>query len=433
MKLPSPAPAPPLTVGDGSLYAMYQWQLDMSAAMRAGAGVVAQLCDPTRFGRRAPSVLWPLGAASELLAHSAPTHKRPAFGIDQIDGPTGVVEVTERTVLDLPFASLLHFEKSVAAADERVLVVAPLAGHFSTLLRDTVRTLLTDHDVFVVDWANARDVDPSVGAFGLDAYLDHLIQCIERVGPGAHVMAVCQPCVPVLAAVAVMADGGSPCQPLSMTLMAGPVDVRASPTKVNEFARSYPIEWFERHLVTVVPQRYVGGGRRVYPGFMQLGGFLGMNPIRHLAAHGQLFDARAIGDTERANATRAFYDEYFAVMDLPADFYLETVERVFQRNLLAIGEFAYRGRLVDPRAIRTTALLTIEGERDDVCGVGQTFAANELCENIPPELKFHYLQGEVGHYGVFSGHCWRDEIYPVVRDFVRGAARSQDFSLNTRS
>ncbi len=256
------------------------------------------------------------------------------------------------------------------------------------------------------------------GAFGFDDYVDHVIRFLEEIGPGAHVLGVCQPCVQVLAAVALMAEDRHPAQPCSMTLMAGPVDTRISPTKVNEFATGRPLSWFERHLIDTVPLPYRGAGRRVYPGFMQLLAFMSMNANRHVKAHVQLFELLAAGESAEAEAIKAFYDEYFAVLDLPAEFYLETVERVFQEALLARSLLTVRGRRVDPRAIRRTALLTVEGERDDICSVGQTMAAHDLCTSLRPYLKRHHLQPGAGHYGVFSGTRWEAQIYPVVRNFV---------------
>jgi poly(3-hydroxybutyrate) depolymerase len=299
-----------------------------------------------------------------------------------------------------------------------VLLVAPLSGHFATLLRDTARTLLQDHDVCITDWHNARDVGTAAGRFGFDDYVTHLIQWLEAMGPDTHVVAVCQPCVQVLAATAVMAEACSPAQPRSMTLMAGPVDVRISPTRVNELAMAKPIGWFEQNLIAEVPARFPGTGRRVYPGFVQLAAFMSMNIDRHRKAHLALYDALAKGDAVKAAPIKAFYDEYFAVLDLTEEFYLETVAIVFQEALLAQGRLTYRGRPVDPVAIRRTALLTVEGERDDICGIGQTGAAQDLCSGLKPYLKRHHLQPGVGHYGVFSGKRWEHQIYPIVRNLI---------------
>jgi polyhydroxyalkanoate depolymerase len=363
---------------------------------------------PARYG----------AAFCEMVAASGLAHRRPAFGIERVAVGSGEVSVSEDAADVTPFATLLHFRKAIDTLQPRVLVVAPLSGHFATLLRETVRTLLPDHDVFVTDWHNARDVEASAGRFGFDEYIDHVIRFLEVLGTGAHVIAVCQPCVQVLAAVAIMAEAGHPAQPRSMTLMAGPVDARVNPTRVNALATSQPLEWFERNLIATVPPHHRGAGRRVYPGFLQLGAFMSMNLHRHARAHLGLFEDLVRGNRERAAATRAFYDEYFAVLDLPAEFYLETVRVVFQEYLLACGRLEWHGRRVEPGAIRRTALLTVEGEKDDICAVGQTVAAHDLCQNLRPYLKRHHLQPGVGHYGVFSGKRWSTQIYPLVRNLI---------------
>jgi polyhydroxyalkanoate depolymerase len=299
-----------------------------------------------------------------------------------------------------------------------VLLVAPLSGHFSTLLRGTVRTMLADHDVFITDWHNARDIPAAAGRFGLDEYIEHLIDFLREMGPDAHVVAVCQPCVPVLAAAAVMAEDGDPAVPRSLTLMAGPIDARVSPTVVNDLATSRPNDWFERNAIGIVPPRFAGRGRRVYPGFVQVAAFMRMNPERHRAAFQRLYDDIATGNDARASTTKAFYDEYLAVLDLTAEFFLETVGAIFQDHLLAEGRLEYRGRRVDPAAITQTSLLTVEGERDDVCGVGQTAAAHDLCTSLPPYRRRQHLQAGVGHFGVFSGSRWEIEVYPLIRSLI---------------
>jgi polyhydroxyalkanoate depolymerase len=359
-----------------------------------------------------------LTAAYELIARAGLTHVRPPYGITSIAAGNREVAVTEEAVAKTPFGTLLRFKKDIEAPQPRVLVVAPLSGHFATLLRSLVHTLLPEHDVCITDWHNARDASTSEGQFGFDDYVEHIMQWLEAMGPGTHVVAVCQPCVQVLAAAAVMAEAGNPAQPRSMTLMAGPIDTRINPTKVNELATSKPIEWFEKNLIAEVPARYPGGGRRVYPGFVQLAAFMSMNIDRHRKAHMDLYDALAKGDLEKANVTKAFYDEYFAVLDLTAEFYLETVSWVFQEARLAKGELTYRGRPVDPKAIRRTALLTVEGERDDICSMGQTSAAHDLCKSLKPYMKRHHMQAGVGHYGVFSGRRWETQVYPIVRNMI---------------
>jgi poly(3-hydroxybutyrate) depolymerase len=294
-----------------------------------------------------------------------------------------------------------------------------MSGHFATLLRDTVRVMLPEHDIYITDWKNARDIPLSEGRFGLDEFIDHIIRWLGVMGPASHIIAVCQPAVPALVAAAVMAEAGDPAQPRSMTLMAGPIDTRINPTKVNELAGSRSIEWFERHLIGAVPWRYRGAFRHVYPGFVQLSAFMGMNLDRHISAHFNQWRSLVGGDDASAEAHRRFYDEYGAVMDLPAEFYLETVQRVFQDHDLPIGQFTWHGQAVRPAAIRHTGLLTVEGERDDICAIGQTMAALDLCSGIPLRLKQHHLQTGAGHFGVFSGRRWAREVYPRVRAMIQ--------------
>ena len=352
------------------------------------------------------------------MARSGLTHHRPAFGIDTVQVEGEPVSVREEVVMSTPFASLLHFAKDTEVVQPKILVVAALAGHFSTLLRSTVRALSEHHDVYITDWYNARDVPLAEGSFGFDDYVDHVMTFLGRIGPGVHVLAVCQPCPATLAAVALMAEDGDPATPRSMTLMAGPVDGRISPTVVNQLAMERPLSWFEQHATTVVPWRYVGAGRRVYPGFLQLGAFVAMNWQSHLNRHLSLLHDLTVQNKSKADATMAFYDEYCAVLDLHAEFYLQTVDRVFQRFLLPRGELEVGGRLVRPEAITRTGLLTVEGVRDDICGVGQTMAAQDLCVGVPRARRRHHLQAGVGHYGVFSGSAWERQICPVVRNFV---------------
>ena len=372
------------------------------------------------WSQRAPRTpaLRRMSAALELFDRFTLTHERPAFGIDEVISGGSAVAVIEEPVTATAFGTLLHFRKALDAPQPAVLVVAPLSGHFSTLLRNTVETLLQDHDVYITDWHNARDVPLAAGSFGFADYIDTVISFLETIGPGAHVVAVCQPCVQVLAAVSLMAADDHPCQPLSMTLMGGPIDVRQSPTTVNALAFDHPIEWFERNLITTVPRRYQGGGRRVYPGFVQLNAFMKMNMARHVKAHRKLYAHLANNEMAAAAAIKEFYDEYFAVLDMPAEFYIETVRLVFQEALLAKGQLTHRGRLVDPSKIKRTALLTVEGERDDVCALGQTAAAHDLCTGLRPYMKRHHMQTGVGHYGLFSGKRWETQIYPIVRNLI---------------
>jgi polyhydroxyalkanoate depolymerase len=398
------------------LYLAYQLQTDIMGPVRAWAGMAAATGRPSLLGDI--PALRNLTAVYELIARAGLTHTRPPFHIDSITVGNREVEVHEEAAATTPFATLLHFKKDIATVQPRVLLVAPLSGHFSTLLRATVRTMLPDHDVYITDWHNARDVPLTAGRFGVDEYTDHVIKFLETIGPGAHVAAVCQPCVSVLAAAAVMAQSGNPAQPRSMTLMAGPIDTRINPTKVNELSKKKSIDWFERTLTASVPLRYPGAFRRVYPGFVQLVAFMSMNIERHVKAHKELYENLANGELEKAAVTKAFYDEYFAVLDLTAEFYLETVRLIFQEHALPLGKLEWHGQKVDPSAIRKTMLLTVEGERDDICAVGQTVAAHDLCSKLRPYLKRHHMQAGVGHYGVFSGKRWENQIYPILKNVI---------------
>lgn len=399
------------------LYRAYQTYVDASEPLRAMARAVVSLGKPFN-GVRDMGFSQNLLALLEMTARSGLIHARPSYAVESIMIDGHKVGVREETPLSLPFCDLIHFAKDVAAPQPKMLVVAPLSGHFATLLRETVKTLLRDHDVYITDWKNARDVPLSEGPFGFDDYVDYIITCLEKIGPGAHVLAVCQPCVQTLAAVALMAEERNPAEPRSMTLMAGPIDTRVNPSKVNELATSKPIEWFERNLISEVPFRLPGAGRNVYPGFVQLYAFMSMNMERHIKAHRDLYHHLRNGELEQAAAIMKFYDEYFAVLDLAAEFYIETVKTVFQDALLAKGKLTHRGRKIDPRAIQRTALLTVEGERDDICSIGQTAAAHILCNGLRPHLKRHHFQVGVGHYGTFSGRRWNGQIYPVVRNLV---------------
>jgi polyhydroxyalkanoate depolymerase len=400
------------------LYQAYQAHTDIMVPVRQLAGALARSVTERLNGSARPTVLSNLTAAYELMARAGLTHARPPYGINSVVVGNREVAVTEEVADATPFGTLLHFKKDTVSAQPRVLLVAPLSGHFATLLRATVRTMLPEHDVFITDWHNARDVSLEDGRFGFDDYIGHLIRFLEAIGPGAHIMAVCQPCVAVLVAASVMAQSDNPAQPRSMTLMAGPIDTRVNPTKVNELAKSKPIDWFERHLIARVPYRYGGGGRHVYPGFVQLAAFMSMNIERHLKAHRELYENLANGENVKAAQTKAFYDEYFAVLDLTAEFYLETVRLVFQDHALPLGALTYQNHKVEPSAIRRTALFTVEGEKDDICAVGQTLAAHDLCSSLRPYRKRHHMQAGVGHYGVFSGKTWQNQIYPMVKNVI---------------
>lgn len=402
------------------LYHAYQLQSDWLGPLQTAARVGASclnfgLVDPFKT----PSTR-KLAATWELFSRLKLTHLRPSFGIDSVQVGDRTVRVREVAVHVRPFCTLQRFVRDDDGDDAdrpKVLIVAPLSGHFATLLADTARTMLADHDVYVTDWHNARHVPIGEGRFGLDDYVEQVVEFIELIGPGTHLVAVCQPCVPVLAAVALMAMRDDPAQPKTMTLMAGPIDCRIHPTKVNDLATGRPLDWFERHLIDTVPWRFPGAFRRVYPGFLQLAAFMSMNLDRHARTLAELVEQLQNGD-EKAAATIRFYDEYFAVNDLPAEFYIETVGRVFQTFDLARGEFTVRGEKVDTAAIRRTALFTVEGERDDICSIGQTVAAHDLCPNIRPYMKRHHVQLGVGHYGVFSGRRWQQQIYPRLRELI---------------
>jgi poly(3-hydroxybutyrate) depolymerase len=374
-----------------------------------------------------------VAAAYELLYRLGKDYEKPVWGIAEVDiGRTldGIkLPVVEQLVLAKPFCRLLHFERRSEDArvtaelkrDPVVLVVAPLSGHHATLLRDTVRTLLSGHDVYVTDWIDARVVPASEGPFTLDDYVGYVRDFIRHVGAGrAHVMAVSQPSVPVFAATALMAAAGE-AQPRSLTLMGGSVDARRSPTAVNDFASSHPLRWFVTNVIHEVPLPYPGHGRRVYPGFLQHAGFMAMNPLRHFRSHGDFYTHLIEGDLEGAEQHRRFYDEYNAVLDLPGEYYLDCIRIVFHEHLLPRGLWMIGGARVAPEAITRTALLTIEGEHDDISGADQTRAAHDLCTGIPAARKQHLTVEGTGHYGIFSGRRWRQFVYPRVRDFIAEA------------
>lgn len=400
------------------LYPGYQGFSDLMAPVRMGARAALWLRDMV-----GPMVDGPMSrrafAIADVVAGAQLSHKRPPFRIDRVRVGNRDMAVREEVALDMPFGNLLHFAKDdVETPQPKMLVVAPLSGHFATLLRSTVEVLLRDHDVYLTDWKNARDIPVSAGEFGFEDYVDYVIRFLQELGPRSNVLAVCQPCVPALAAVAVMAGENDPAQPRTMTLMGGPIDTRVSPTVVNELANEHDLDWFEENLISRVPMRYAGRGRRVYPGFLQLTAFMWMNLGRHGDQYRKLYQLLADGDELGAARIKDFYDEYLSVLDLTAEFYLETIDRVFQRAQLAQGDLMHRGKPVDPGAIRSTALLTVEGERDDICAVGQTAAAHMLCSSLRPHLKRHHLQPGVGHYGIFAGSKWEKQVYPQVRNLV---------------
>jgi len=372
-----------------------------------------------------------MAAAAELFERSTRRYGRPEWGINAtvVGGERVPVHIT--VAWERPFCRLLHFERAVGHTPHRpqprLLIVAPMSGHYATLLRGTVEAFLPNHDVYITDWADARTVPLAAGPFDLDDYIDYVVSILHFLGGDTHVVAVCQPSVPVLAAISTMEAAGDPNVPHSMVLMGGPIDTRVNPTGVNKLAETRGIEWFRRHVITKVPFPHAGFMRDVYPGFLQLHGFVSMNLDRHIEAHRKLFQHLVEGDGDSAQRHREFYDEYLAVMDLAAEFYLQTVDTVFVRHALPKGKMTHRDRAIDPAAIRRVALMTVEGEYDDISGVGQTEAAHRLCVNIPASRKAHWLQPDVGHYGVFNGSRFRAEIAPRIADFVlshNGAARA---------
>ncbi|CAK0777888.1 poly(3-hydroxybutyrate) depolymerase [uncultured Gammaproteobacteria bacterium] len=401
------------------LYQMYDIQRMALQPMRLWAGFAQNTfrnpflpATYTPFGRA-------IAAGAELVERSTRDFTKPSFGLHEtvIDGDT--VTVHERIVAHKPFCELRHFSRVTERTDPRVLIVAPMAGQYATLLRGTVEALLPDHDVYITDWIDARQVPRGCGRFDLDDYIAYVIEFLQLLGPNLHVLAVCQPSVPVLAAVALMAEAEDPCQPLSMTLIGGPIDPAAAPTMPSRAAAMHPIQWFEKTVITTVPFYYPGALRKVFPGFVQLSGFMTMNLDRHIGAHVDLFNHLVEGDGDSAAAHRKFYDEYLSVMDLPAEFYLQTVETVFQRQALAQGTMTWRGQPVNPAAISRTALMTVEGELDDISAPGQTIAAHKLCSGIPEQRRAHHLQEGTGHFGMFNGRRWREQVRPRLTAFFR--------------
>lgn len=401
------------------LNAFYDLGLASMQPLNAASAMAAQwLRSP------AATSAWPgantAAAAAEMLERATRRYGKPAWNLRRVAIDGSVSSVKERTVLSLPFCDLVRFDRSGGRpGDPRVLVVAPLSGHWATLLRGTVEALLPGHEVYVTDWRDASDVPLSKGRFGFDEYVEYVVAFLRHLGPGTHVVAVCQPTVPVLAATALMAGWDDPAQPVSMVLMGGPIDVAAAPTEVTRLAAQRPLSWFEHVAVDVAPMWRAGAFRRVYAGWRQLSGFMSMNLGDHAQKHRDLFDHLVRGDGEQATKTKAFYDEYLSVMDLDGEFYLDTVDRVFQRRLLARGELTWRGERVDPSAIRRTALMTVEGAEDDISAPGQTLAAHALCPSLDDARRRHRLQPAVGHYGIFNGRKWREQICPDVADFIR--------------
>jgi len=366
-----------------------------------------------------------MAAGYELIYRLGKNYEKPAWGLTTTEVNGKQVGVTIETELSLPFCNLIHFKRDISEkqrkADPKLLVLAPMSGHHATLLRDTVRALLPNHEVYVSDWIDARMVPAKDGTFTLNDYVRYVQEFVRHLGPDLHVMSVCQPTVPVLAAISLMASEKDPCLPRSMVMMGGPIDPRCSPTQVNRLATNKPFDWFEEKLIHTVPANYPGAGRRVYPGFLQHAGFISMNPDRHLKAHYDFYLDLLRGDDDDAEAHRRFYNEYNAVLDMSADFYLDTIRMVFQDFALPNGTWEVDGKLVKPADIKTVALFTIEGELDDISGEGQTRAAHDLCKGIPAKRKKHYTAPECGHYGIFSGRRWRTTICPQIAEFIRQA------------
>jgi poly(3-hydroxybutyrate) depolymerase len=407
------------------LYQFYESQRALLSPFSEFASAASKLYSHPLSAFSHSPVATRMAAGLDLIHRLSKEYEKPAFNITSIDLQNTQVAVHEHVVLEKPFCRLLRFKRfsddvnvlNLIKNQPAVLVVAPLSGHHSTLLRETVRTLLTDHKVYITDWTDARMVPTEAGHFHLDDYVHYIQEFIRLIGPEVNVISVCQPTVPVLAAIALMASQGEQ-TPLTMTMMGGPIDARKSPTSVNNLACTKSHEWFENNVIYRVPGNYPGMGRRVYPGFLQHSGFIAMNPERHLRSHYDYFMDLMRGEDESAEFHRAFYDEYNAVLDMPAEFYLDTIHTVFQQYSLVEGTWNVSGALVRPQDITTTALLTIEGELDDISGAGQTQAAHALCTGIPKGRQFHYDALGAGHYGIFSGRRWRDNVYPEVRSFI---------------
>jgi len=400
------------------LYDAYEMQRSLLAGASTwaniGAGWMQNPANPFAYSSMGPIV----GSALDVFAHASASRGKPDFGLETTIVGAKTVPVREEIVLRKPFGQLKRFVREGIEGSPRLLIVAPMSGHYATLLRGTVERMLPGHDVYITDWRDAKLVPLSAGHFNLDDYIDYLIEYLEHIGPGAHMLAVCQPSVPCYAAAAVMAENQHPARPRTLTMMGGPIDTREAPTAVNTLATQRPHSWFQNNVIATVPYGYPGAGRTVYPGFLQLAGFMTMNLGNHLTSHWEMFKHLVAGDGESADATKDFYDEYRAVCDMTSEFYLQTVDAVFQRHLLPKGELTHRGRRVDPAAIEDIAILAIEGERDDISGIGQTKAALSISTSLPEAMKQYHLAQGVGHYGIFNGSKWRNRIAPVVEDWI---------------
>ncbi|HEX8533962.1 MAG TPA: polyhydroxyalkanoate depolymerase [Allosphingosinicella sp.] len=400
------------------LYDAYEMQRSLlagaSTLANIGAGWMQNPVNPFAYSQMGPIV----GSALDVFAHASAPRGKPAFGLETTIVKGKTVPVQEEVVLRKPFGQLKRFRREGIEGGPRLLIVAPMSGHYATLLRGTVERMLPGHDVYITDWRDAKLVPLVEGKFDLDDYVNYLIEFLEHIGPGAHMLAVCQPSVPSYAAAAVMSADKNPARPKTLTMMGGPIDTREAPTAVNTLATQRPHSWFQRNVIATVPYSYPGAGRAVYPGFLQLAGFMTMNLGSHLTSHWEMFKHLVAGDGESAEATKDFYDEYRAVCDMTEEFYLQTVDVVFQRHLLPKGEMMHRGRRVDPAAITDIAILAIEGERDDISGIGQTKAALNISTSLPEEMKQYHLAQGVGHYGIFNGSKWRERIAPIVESWI---------------
>jgi poly(3-hydroxybutyrate) depolymerase len=400
------------------LYDAYEFQRSLlagaSAMANLGAGMLQNPANPFAYFGGGQV----MASALEVFAHAAAARGKPAFGLDHtiIDGRD--MPVHEEVVLRLPFGQLKRFVREGVEGGPRLLIVAPMSGHFATLLRGTVERMLPFADVYITDWRDAKMVPVEHGSFDLDDYVDYLVAFLEKIGPGAHMLAVCQPSVPSYAAACLMSADNHPCRPRTLTMMGGPIDTREAPTAVNTLATERPHAWFEQNVIATVPNSYPGAGRRVYPGFLQLTGFMTMNLGNHMMSHWEMFKHLVRGDGESADATKEFYDEYRSVCDMTAEYYLQTIDQVFQAHALPRGVMTHRGRAVDPAAITDIGILAIEGERDDISGLGQTRAALTIATSLPAEKKRYYMAERVGHYGIFNGSKWRDRIAPVVEEWI---------------
>ena len=400
------------------LYDAYEFQRSLLATASAmanfGAGMLQDPANPFAYFGGGQI----MGSALEVFAHAAAPRGKPSFGLDHVVIDGRDVAVREDVVLRKPFGQLKRFVRDGVEGGPRLLIVAPMSGHFATLLRGTVERMLPFADVYITDWADAKLVPVAEGSFDLDDYIDYLVEFLEAIGPAAHMLAVCQPSVPSYAAACLMSARQHPCRPRTLTMMGGPVDTREAPTAVNQLATERPHAWFEQNVIATVPAMYPGAGRRVYPGFLQLTGFMSMNLGNHMMSHWEMFKHLVRGDGESADATKEFYDEYRSVCDMTAEYYLQTIDQVFQRHALPSGTMTHRGVPVDPAAIADVAILAVEGERDDISGLGQTKAALTLASNLPADMKRYYLAEGVGHYGIFNGSKWRDRIAPVVEEWI---------------